>query len=940
MTDRRKVGYTGQSAYCPPMVGTAIEATEPSRGLCPAVPVLVAGRREACWLSPDGEIETLDLKSAARRAAAARPMVCHGPAMARRLGVLSFARYELLELYAFVLPARFCLPTPRGLAAALGLTMPQDLEGEALTLFDAADMLLDRLAATDDRDAVAVATAMAQAGWPWGPAALAALGAPQGSDGDPKRGLKVWRRLPEWQDDAPSPPSGNQPVEPREARQRLATLLGTSAEDRPQQADFASAACAAFQPRSAPDQPNVVLSEAGTGTGKTLGYIAPASLWAEKNGGTVWISTYTRNLQRQIDGELARLYPDAAQKAAKVVIRKGRENYLCLLNMEEAVNRVGLMTPPQAIGLGLLARWALRTRDGDLGGDLPAWLPAVTGGATMLALADRRGECIYSACPHYGQCFIEHSVRRARHADLVIANHALVMIQAALGGLDDGHLPTRYVFDEGHHLFDAADSAFAGHLTGRETADLRRWLLGPEARSRDRSRGLKERVGDLVGDDEDAAAALTDILAAARALPGPGWANRVADGAPQGPAEVFLTEVRAQVYARTRDSNSPYDLETETTPLSEELAASAAALHARLAGLVKPMTVLASRLTARLDDDADRLETSTRARIEAICRSLQRRGAQQVTGWRSMLEALAEETPESFADWFAIERHDRRDVDVGLYRHWVDPMVPFANAVAKKTHGMLVTSATLADGTGDLEADWAVAEQRTGAAHLPVQAVRAQVASPFDYANLTRVLVVTDVRKDAPEQVAAAYRELFKAAGGGALGLFTAISRLRMVHGAIAGPLEDSGLTLYAQHLDGMDVATLIDIFRAETDSCLLGTDAVRDGVDVPGRSLRLLVFDRVPWPRPSLLHKARQAAFGRSRYVDMLTRLRLAQAYGRLVRRRDDKGVFVLLDRMFPSRLQGAFPDGVIPERVGLAQAVEIVGSFLPDMPEDEAGP
>ena len=898
--------------------------------LCPAVPVLVAGRRKACWLSPDGEIETLTLDAAARRARSDRPLVCYRPALARRLNGSNFAALEILELFAFALPARFCLPTARGLATALELALPEDLESEAMTLLQAADLLLGRLHMTGGRDAVAVATAMTRAGWGWGPAVLAALGVPEGGQGDIRRGLKVWRRLPEWHDDTPPPPPGSQPVEPQEVRQRLAEMLASGAEDRPEQADFASAACAAFLPRSAPEHPNVVLSEAGTGTGKTLGYIAPASLWAEKNGSAVWISTYTRNLQRQIDGELERLYGEGDKKAAKVVIRKGRENYLCLLNMEEAVNRFELMTTAQATGLGLLARWALRTRDGDLGGDMPAWLPAITGTGTTLALADRRGECIYSACPHYGQCYIEHSVRRARHAELVIANHALVMIQAALGGLDDGQLPTRYVFDEGHHLFDAADSAFAGHLSGRETADLRRWLLGPEARGRVRSRGLKERIGELVGEDEDGMAALDAILTAARALPGPGWANRLAEGTPQGPAEMFLAGVRAQVYAREQGTNNPYDLETETAPLADGLEATADALNKQLASLVKPMATLAGRLAARLNEDADNLETSTRARIEAICRSLQRRGAVQVAGWRAMLEALGHETPEEFVDWFAIERLDRRDVDVGLYRHWVDPMLPFANAVAKKTHGMLITSATLADGTGDVEADWRVAEQRTGVGYLPLPAVRAQVASPFDYGALTRVLVVGDVRKDMPDQVAAAYRELFKAAGGGALGLFTAISRLRAVHKTIVEPLEDAGLALYAQHLDGMDVATLIDIFRAEADTCLLGTDAVRDGVDVPGRSLRLLVFDRVPWPRPSILHRARKCAFGGSRYVDMLTRLRLAQAYGRLVRRRDDKGVFVLLDRMFPSRLQGAFPDGVVPERVGLAQAVDIVAGFV----------
>jgi ATP-dependent DNA helicase DinG len=131
-----------------------------------------------------------------------------------------------------------------------------------------------------------------------------------------------------------------------------------------------------------------------------------------------------------------------------------------------------------------------------------------------------------------------------------------------------------------------------------------------------------------------------------------------------------------------------------------------------------------------------------------------------------------------------------------------------------------------------------------------------------------------------------------------------------------------------------MDTATLVDIFRAEEDACLLGTDAVRDGVDVPGRSLRLIVFDRVPWPRPDILHKARRAAqlgdSGAVRYDDRVARLKLRQAFGRLIRRADDMGVFVLLDRQMPSRLMGAFPDGVAAERLGLKEVVARTAEFL----------
>ena len=119
-------------------------------------------------------------------------------------------------------------------------------------------------------------------------------------------------------------------------------------------------------------------------------------------------------------------------------------------------------------------------------------------------------------------------------------------------------------------------------------------------------------------------------------------------------------------------------------------------------------------------------------------------------------------------------------------------------------------------------------------------------------------------------------------------------------------------------------------LFRNNQELARLGTDAIRDGVDVPGRSLRLVVFDRVPWPRPTILHRARKKAFGGTAYDDRLTRLKLKQAYGRLVRRADDHGVFVMLDSRTPTRLLGAFPEGVEVQRLGLAEAVAETRDFL----------
>ena len=905
--------------------------TTPSRIILPDAPVLVTGLSTAAWLDPTGEIEELSFREAtARINKGACPILCHGPSTARRLTLKRFVAFDVLELFAFVRPLDFCIPTPRGLTASLGGTLGHRPSDGALGLIRAVQTLLQELAESEDRDARPVAWAMAQGGWIWGPSVLAALG----QDGEidmarsPAAGLEVWRRLPEWSEHAPTPPPSSIPVEPEEARHRLSQLLDDNSEPRPSQADYASATAGAFRPRDQAGAPNFILAEAGTGVGKTLGYIAPASVWAEKNDAPVWLSTYTRNLQHQIDQELDRLYPDPAVKASRVVIRKGRENYLCLLNMEEALRGVAVQRQ-DLISLGLIARWAVRTRDGDLnGGDFPSWLVDLLGTRRTLDLSDHQGECIYSACSHYQKCYIERSVRRARRADLVIANHALVMVQAVRGGFDSNIRPTRLVFDEGHHVFDAADSAFSASLSGREASELRRWLRGSETRGSGRARGLRRRIEDLVS-DADGLAALDEVLRAAGTLPGEGWRQRISEGEPRGAAEVFLSALRVQVYARASGTDGPYDLECDIGELVPGLLNAASQLNEGLIRLGRPLKVLRDSLIARLDNEADKLETPTRLRIESMHRSLQNRGEDVIGAWRSMLETLASETPERFVDWFSVKRFGGRDIDVGMHRHWLDPTVPFVEHVASPAEGLIVTSATLRDGTGDAEADWSAAEIRTGANHLPSPAVRAAVPSPFKYEEMTRVLVVTDVRKDDLRQVAAAYRELFLASGGGALGLFTAINRLREVHAKLVAPLDHAGLPLFAQHIDGLNLSTLIDIFRAEEEACLLGTDAVRDGVDVPGTSLRLIVFDRVPWPRPTILHRARRKVFGARAYDDMLTRLRLKQAYGRLMRRVTDRGVFVILDPMMPSRLGDAFPEGVEIHRTGLAEAVAEVHDF-----------
>ena len=921
----------------------------------PDAPALVAGHGHAAILTTDGELLHLQASEAARvLRAEPPPLLVHAPATLRRVGLRGIPAYDLLELFAFVLPARSAAPTPRGLCLALDLDPPgSGIEAAAACLTDIAAALLRHLAAGRgtalNRDAAGLAARMGQAGWGWAPFVLHALGKPDAVAAPDA--MRVWKRLAEWEDVAPPPPPSSHPVGEAEARARLADMLGPDAEQRPGQADFAGAAAAAFAPRERRGDPHLVLAEAGTGTGKTLGYIAPASLWAERNRGAVWVSTFTRLLQRQIESELARLFPDPAERRRRVVVRKGRENYLCLLNLEDALGQaLSGLTGAAVIPLGLIARWALATSDGDIqGGDLPGWFAELFGQATILGLADRRGECIHAACTHWRRCFVEHTIRRARGAELVVANHALVMAQAAWGGLDDATVPTRYVFDEGHHVFDAADGAFSAVFSGLEGAELRRWLLGAEG-GRSRARGLRRRLEDLVAGRPALEAPLDAALQAARALPPPGWSTRLAEQGPEiagieagrpNPSEVFLRLARRQVLARIQGDGAPAQSTSECDlfPTAPGLPEAADSLARALARIAEPLATLTERLAARLEDEPEELDAAMRNRIEAACRSLRRRARDKLAAWQAMLRSVATPpaepgTRQDHVHFLRLDRRDGADRDVGLHRHWLDPTVPFASVLAAPAQGLLITSATLRDsGGGDPEQDWLAAEARVGAPHLPSPAIRAAVASPFDYAAQTRAFIVTDVAAGDIGQLAAAYRALFLASGGGALGLFTAIQRLRAVHARIAPDLEAMGIPLLAQHVDAMDNATLVDILRTEEESCLLGTDAMRDGVDVPGRALRLVVFEKVPWPRPDILHRERRVHLSGGDpkgYDDRVARLRLRQAFGRLIRRADDHGVFILLDRQTPTRLLSAFPPGVVVQRVGLAEAVVRTRGFL----------
>ena len=271
---------------------------------------------------------------------------------------------------------------------------------------------------------------------------------------------------------------------------------------------------------------------------------------------------------------LARLYPDPAERDEKAVMRKGRENYLCLLNFEEAAKRTALAPGQRMVALGLIARWIAASADGDISGaGFPSFLAATV---PVGEFTDRRGECIYAACAHYRVCFIERAIRRSRRAPIVVANHALVIAQAAQR-LAGRRRDQRHAAGTSRALrvrrrpssvrcggFGICRIRFRRRDGGVAPLDPR---LRKGARAAACPRPRRTAQGFRRRKTRPRGSRWKKRSPAASALAGEGWMSRVNSGQPRGGGEAFLAAAYVHVSAQSDERESFYSREAGTETL-------------------------------------------------------------------------------------------------------------------------------------------------------------------------------------------------------------------------------------------------------------------------------------------------------------------------------------------------------------------------------------
>ena len=605
-----------------------------------------------------------------------------------------------------------------------------------------------------------------------------------------------------------------------------------------------------------------LLVQAGTGTGKSLGYLVPALARMGESDQPIVVATATLALQAQIvNRDIPRLLQalePRPEAQAQVALLKGRNNYLCLHKLEggypedepDALFDMTSSTSRVGEEVVRLREWADRTETGDR----DELKPGVSDRA-WAQVSVSAAECLGRRCPLVEECFSEMARGRAAEADIVITNHALLAINA-FEGMKVLPEHETVIIDEAHELVDRVTGAVSGSLT---VAMVRRAARSVKKHSKAESGALEMAAGTLETAFEG-----------------------LAEGLLKGLDGRLLTAISAvNDAARTALS--------DTKPDGQDVDAG--------------LQMARSRVSEVHDMSSRILEASAEQDVLWISRQ---------GGWENGRYVAASDTDPATLNIAPLS--------VGLQLR--------DGLFADRT--VILTSATLTVGDSFDVAAAALGLQGEGAPRW----TSIDVGSPFDYRKQGIMYVAGDLKPPGfgvHEGQLERLRELCEASEGGALGLF---SSKRAAERATEYMREHSDLNILLQGESSLKA--LVEEFSEDVDSCLFGTMSLWQGVDVPGDSCRLVVMDRIPFPRPDdPIAQARTQAVNRHRGNGFMAvsahhaAIRMAQGAGRLIRSVSDRGVVAVLDSRVATKRYGGFLMKAMPPMWSTQNKAAVMGAL-----------
>ena len=628
---------------------------------------------------------------------------------------------------------------------------------------------------------------------------------------------------------------------------------------RPAQLRLTAAVAEAFDARE------VLLAEAGTGTGKTYAYLVPAL----RSGLKTIISTGTRALQDQLYHRDLPRVREAVGTGLRSALLKGRANYLCLYRMNQAKGDAQFTSPAQASQFQRIVAWSGRTRAGDM-----AELEGLADDSPLLPLVTSTVDnCLGSDCPFWEECFVVQARQRAQAADLVVVNHHLLLADLALKQEGFGEIlpgAQAFVIDEAHQLPELAASFFGEGFGMRQIQELARDCLAECKQTTGALAVLQAPVRVLEQ-------ALRELRAAMEALP------------PRG------TRYRALTLPAVADG---FDVLADSLaalePALEPLAGSSPGFEACLARVRELGERLGRWRDGGMASDAFADELTDEA---ALARTAARGGE---VYWYEL-------SPRGF-------RCQRTPLDVSA---------PLRQHREQSRAAWVFTSATLAVGGGF---------QHLGRKLGLFDPDTLLEPSPFDWPRQALCYLPRDLPEPNTREfgaaMLAAVRPVLEASGGRAFLLFASHRALREAAQALRGapwPLFVQGEAPKAE---------LLQRFRESGNGVLLGSASFREGVDVAGDALSVVVVDKLPFAAPDdPVFEARLEAVRRSGgnpfRDEQLPQavIALKQAVGRLIRTESDRGVLVLCDPRLTGKSYGrvfmdSLPDFTVTRSLQEVQA------------------
>ena len=650
-------------------------------------------------------------------------------------------------------------------------------------------------------------------------------------------------------------------------------------EPRPEQVQMLRSVSKAFNSST-----NLIV-EAGTGTGKSLAYLLPAIYFAVLNGEHVVVSTNTINLQDQLFTKDAPILQKLLPVKFRVCQVKGRSNYLCLSRW--AAVRHQELNEKELLTLVKVLTWLPGTRTGDVSeigrlsdDEMLTW-------ASLSAASE---SCSGNECSYFkkGTCFLYRARRDAEASHIIVVNHALLLSDLGSGG---GVLPDyRYlVIDEAHHLEDEATEQ-----------------LGFVARQKDLTLLLNEL--SHVSSAEKASGLLTDMKSFFRGSKVPphvqkdveSLATELRDEVEQvrQSGDVLFEKLADHLLQNARDSRG-YDVRLRLTKSQRvapswseiEICCDTFATHLRrlVDGLNRILTIFGELENSRVLDYDNLM-----AQLQHVITSAN-------DAFNRIVTTISNPKPD-YIYWIS-SAPGRDDVALHAAPLHVGPLLQ--EHLFSRKESVVLTSATLS-----ISDSFAFVKERLGLE----EAEELLVGSPFDYAKSTMLYIPEDMPEpDKPyyqKSLQQAIIDLCKATDGRTLVLFTSHSQLRQTWQAIRQPLQERGILVLGHKVDGMARRQLLQTFKTNPKTVLLGASSFWEGIDVVGDALSVLVIARLPFTVPSdPVFAARSELFDDSfhRYGLPQAILRFKQGFGRLIRSKTDRGVVVVLDRRLQSKSYGS---------------------------------